>query len=248
MPIMPHEAPLDERPNPHGPRFPRILLRRGERDVNSAHRLDDRLFLAVNSFARSTLWLHGPMMGYAKYGVILFAVLLLAAVFAARHRSSAALACSAWAALAMLAAVAINQPLGHLFAERRPYAVHPGILRLADVTTDFSFPSDHAVMAGAVAAGLLLAHRRLGSLAAAAALLMAFARVYIGAHYPWDVAAGLLVGAVVSLLGWVVLRNPLTAFAGWLRAQPALRAWFSPCQEGPLQRRPSRPMAEGTRR
>ncbi len=67
---------------------------------------------------------------------------------------------------------------------------HPGILRWPTSRTDFLLPSDHAVMAGAVAAGLLLAHRRLGALAAAAALLMAFARVYIGAHYPWDVLGG----------------------------------------------------------
>ena len=39
-------------------------------------------------------------------------------------------------------------------------------------------------MAAAVAAGLLLVNRRLGLLAGLASLLMAFARVYIGAHYP----------------------------------------------------------------
>ena len=67
--------------------------------------------------------------------------------------------------------MALNQPVGHLFAEARPYAAHPGLLRLADPTSDFSFPSDHAVMAGAVAAGLLLVSRRLGLVAAAAAVL-----------------------------------------------------------------------------
>jgi undecaprenyl-diphosphatase len=41
-------------------------------------------------------------------------------------------------------------------------------------------------MASAVAAGLWLVHRRLGMLAALAAVVMAVARVYvyIGAHYP----------------------------------------------------------------
>jgi membrane-associated phospholipid phosphatase len=38
-------------------------------------------------------------------------------------------------------------------------------------------------------AGLLLAHRRLGVLAAVLAVVMAFARVYVVAHYPGDVAA-----------------------------------------------------------
>lgn len=46
-----------------------------------------------------------------------------------------------------------------MFAEARPYVTHPQILRLADVTTDFSFPSDHAVLAGAVAPEHSLSNR-----------------------------------------------------------------------------------------
>ena len=195
--------------------------------MNQLRNLDDRLLLAVNSFARHTPALHGPMLAYAKYGVVLFGLLLFLALLAARHRSSRALAATGWAAVATLLGLALNQPLGHLFAERRPYATHPGILRLADLTTDFSFPSDHAVMAGAVAAGLLLAHRRLGTVAALAALLMAFARVYVAAHYPWDVAAGLAFGALVALGGWLALRSPLTALTGWARERRGLRAAFT---------------------
>jgi undecaprenyl-diphosphatase len=127
----------------------------------------------------------------------------------------------------------VNQPLGHLFAEARPYATHPGILRLADLTTDFSFPSDHAVMAGAVAAGLLLAHCRLGAVAVVAALAMAFSRVYIAAHYPWDVVAGLLVGSAVVLGGWLLLRRPLIALTRWLRELPGVRRVFGAYVEGP---------------
>ena len=78
-----------------------------------------------------------------------------------------------------------------LFAGLLLYTTRAGILVLAHRSADFSFPSDHAVMAGAVAAGLWFVSRRLGIIAAIAAVVMAFARVYIAAHYPQDVAAGL---------------------------------------------------------
>ena len=73
------------------------------------------------------------------------------------------------------------------------------VLVLATRGADFSFPSDHAVMAGAVAVGLVFVSRRLAALAAVAALAMAFARVYIAAHYPADVAVGLALGAAVAV-------------------------------------------------
>jgi len=194
--------------------------------MNRLRQLDDQLFFAINSFARRTPGLHAPFLAYAKYGLALFALLLLAGVLIARRDQARVLAAAGWACVATLLVVGLNQPVGHLFAEARPYATHPQILRLADVTTDFSFPSDHAVMGGAVATGLLLVNRRLGLLAALAAALMAFARVYIGAHYPWDVLGGLVLGGAVVLLGWLLLRHPLTNLTTWLRRQPGLRAVF----------------------
>jgi membrane-associated phospholipid phosphatase len=194
--------------------------------MNFLRHLDDRLLVDANTLARRTGWLHAPFVDYAKYGVVLFAVLLVAGLLLARTREARLLAAAAWACLAPILAVAVNQPVGHLFHEARPYATHPQLLVLASRTTDFSFPSDHAVMAGATAAGLLLVSLRLGLLAIAAALLLAFARVYISAHYPWDVLAGLAFGAAVALLGWLLLRHPLTALARRLRRLPGIRAAF----------------------
>jgi len=119
------------------------------------------------------------------------------------------MAAALWAALGTLLAVAVNQPLVALVNEQRPYDALTGILVLATPTTDPGFPSDHATMAGAVAAGLFLVNRRVGLIAALAAVLMAFSRVYIAAHYPMDVAAGLLLGAAVTLAGWALLRRVL---------------------------------------
>ena len=208
--------------------------------MTTLHRLDDRLLTDVNGFARHTGSLHGIVLGYATYGLVLFGVLLLAGLWANRATSNRALAAAGWACLATLIAVGLNQPLVSGFAEARPYTTHPGLLVLATRSSDFSFPSDHAVMAGAAAAGLWLASRLLGAIATVAALAMAFARVYIAAHYPWDVVAGLVFGALVALVGWVLLRVLLTAITGWLRRQPGVRQVFpapAPAlEESPLPR------------
>ncbi|GAA4360148.1 phosphatase PAP2 family protein [Angustibacter luteus] len=195
--------------------------------MDTLRHLDDRLAVAVNDFARHTGWLHGPALAFASYGVLLFAAPLVAGVVVSRHRGPQVLAAAGWAPLGTLLAVAVNQPIGRAVAENRPYVTHPQWLRLAARTSDFSFPSDHATMAGAVVLGLWLVSRRLGLAAAVLAVLMAFTRVYVGAHYPWDVVAGLLLGGAVSGLGWLVLRGPLTRTAAALRVLPSLRAVFA---------------------
>ena len=194
--------------------------------MTALRRLDDRLLTEVNDLARHTDRLHGLILGYATYGLVLFAGLMLAGLLIRRTGSDRGLAAAGWAAPATLIAVGLNQPLVALFHEHRPYTSHPGLLVLATRSSDGSFPSDHAVMAGAAAAGLWLTSRLLGTIAGVAAVAMAFSRVYIAAHYPWDVVAGLAFSALVALLGWFLLRPPLIAVTGWLRRQPAVRNAF----------------------
>jgi undecaprenyl-diphosphatase len=171
---------------------------------------DTNIFLNIDHFAQRTPWLHAPLTTYAAYGILLFAGLLVAGWLVARRKGAARMAALVWAALGTLVAVGVNQPLVQLFHEARPYTNLHGILVLAQPSTDFGFPSDHSTMAGAVTAGLFLVDPLLGSVSLVLALVMAFSRVYIAAHYPYDVLAGLAVGAGVVLLGYVVVRKPLT--------------------------------------
>jgi membrane-associated phospholipid phosphatase len=211
--------------------------------MNSFRSFDYRLLTGINDLARRTPWLHGVLLGYATYGVVLFAALLLTGVLLRRRGTDRQLARAGWACLATPIAVGLNQPLVAAFAEARPYTTHPHLLVLATRSTDFSFPSDHAVMAGAAAAGLWLASRVLGAIATVAALVMAVARVYIAAHYPWDVVAGLVVGAWIALVGWALLRVALTWLTGRLRRRPGVRRVFPSPAGAPSLREPTVPGA-----
>jgi len=164
--------------------------------------LDHTLFRWINDLADTTTWANGALKFYAGSGVVLFAVLLLVGFLLGRkRRDHHAMAASIWAGGAPLVALIIGQSIGRVVDRNRPYNTLDGVHLLLDRTTDFSFPSDHATMAGAVAIGLFFVDDKLGWLTAFAALLMAFARVYVGAHYPGDVAAGLLLGASVAAAG-----------------------------------------------
>jgi undecaprenyl-diphosphatase len=195
---------------------------------------DTELFLQINAFARATGWLHPLMTAWADYGIAAFALLLVLAWWQSRRRDDpAAMAAALWAPLATVLAVAVNQPLVHLAAEPRPYSALPGILVLAHQRNDPSFPSDHAVMAGAVAIAVFTVDRRLGAVAAIAAALLGFSRVYIAAHYPADVLVGLGLGTSVAACGWVLLRRTMTAvvvrlaasrWRGLVTATPSLTA------------------------
>jgi membrane-associated phospholipid phosphatase len=190
--------------------------------------VDTHLFRIVNELQTDTGWLHGAGLFYAKTGgPLLLALLLLVGVGLARHVDLEHVARAGWAGLSTFVAVGVNQPIVHAIDRARPYAKLHDVHLLGTASTDPSFPSDHATLAGAAIAGLFLVDRRLGWGTLVAGLLLTADRVYIGAHYPADVVAGLALGALVALAGWFVLRRPLVAAVTWLagtRLRPLLSA------------------------
>ncbi len=184
---------------------------------------DDRAaFAHIETFVRDTPWLHGFMRLFATYGVAVFAVLALVSWWIARQdRDARRVAASIWTPVAALVALAVNQPISSAVHEARPFT-RPGLhtILLVHHSSDPGFTSDHATFAGAIAVGVLLVSWRLGLLTWLAALLLALSRVYVGAHFPVDVVAGLLLGSVVTLLGWALLGRVLTAAANGARRTP----------------------------
>jgi undecaprenyl-diphosphatase len=95
----------------------------------------------------------------------------------------------------------ISQVITSLWARERPYVAHPGeTLLLTPPSHEPSFPSDHAVAAFAIAFVVAFIGKRMGALFLAGASFVALTRVFVGLHYPGDIAGGVLIAFVAALL------------------------------------------------
>ncbi len=162
--------------------------------------------------------------------LVIFAVLFVAAWWRARSRSSRAVGLALFAPAATIIAYLASRTVKLFFEQLRPCQAMTDLTTIAtcDPIGDWSFPSNHATIAGAAAAAIVLTWYRMAFPAALIAVVEAFSRVFVGAHYPHDVTVGLLLGATVAVLVSLALSRPLTAvvdrLAEFERLRPLLRA------------------------
>ncbi|HLY93957.1 MAG TPA: phosphatase PAP2 family protein [Gaiellaceae bacterium] len=96
-------------------------------------------------------------------------------------------------------AYVVNFAIHSIWDRPRPYESH-AIRHPWSSSTDGSFPSDHASLALAIAFAVLAFDSVAGAVLLAAAVLIAIGRVMIGAHYPGDVLASVLVAGVAAFV------------------------------------------------
>jgi undecaprenyl-diphosphatase len=106
------------------------------------------------------------------------------------------LACGSGFASAALA-YAIAFVIHHAYDRPRPYESHH-ISHPWSNTTDATFPSDHTTVSFAIAFAVLSFDLAAGVIFLVIAAIIGIGRLFIGAHYPSDVAAGVVVGLIAA--------------------------------------------------
>ncbi len=137
----------------------------------------------------------------------------------ARRGPARGMAFVALGVVAVGVAYVLSTVLKDLVQELRPCRAIAGVQTIdpCPAAADWSFPSNHAVLAAAGAVALILIWRKLVWAAVPLALAEGASRVFVGAHYPHDVVAGFLLGSAVALASLLVAR-PVTLLVQRLRS------------------------------
>lgn len=117
--------------------------------------------------------------------------------------------------LATVAAYAGSEGVKSLVSENRPCQALSGVSPAVECPPvgDWSFPSNHSVLAAAIAIGLTLGWPRLAPYVLPLAAIAAASRVLVGVHYPHDVIAGVIFGGTVATVALLLFLPAMTTYA-----------------------------------
>lgn len=194
--------------------------------------LNHRLFLLFNAGAHPPAWELHLALGFAKYLIVLVPF-LLAGLWC--WGSPATRLAAARALLVVCLGLILNVLIAHFWPQPRPFVLGLGHTWLRHAP-DASFPSDHGTVFFALGLALAFSVRQiLGLVIFVLGCGVAWSRVYLGVHFPFDMAGSLAVAIVSCLLigaGWRPWGARLVAAGERLYrilfALPIAKGWIRP--------------------
>ncbi len=167
--------------------------------------LDYKLFYLINGLAKRWRWLDYCGIFCAVYLIWFMAIISLVFFwYVPAQINRLRYLFTLFASVA--GAYAVSAIIGFAYGRARPFVNLEGARQL--ITTSFfhkSFPSSHAMVVFALAFTVLWFNRPLGAVMLVLAALVAWGRVFVGVHYPMDVAVGAILGGVVSYVMYRII-------------------------------------------
>ncbi|CAE6744056.1 phosphatase PAP2 family protein [Paraburkholderia haematera] len=199
--------------------------------MNTLEAFNQALFLMINATPSTPAWQIDMARMIADYVIYLVPLSLIAIwLFGNEHQREVAVR----AFCVTLLALGLNQILGMVWPHPRPFVMGIGHTFL-EHAPDSSFPSDHGTIFACIALSLLLGGvRRYGIPILLSGLAVAWARVFVGVHFPLDMVGAVAMACVAYLPitplwqigGSVVTRGLITVYRKLL-AWPIGRGWLS---------------------
>lgn len=161
--------------------------------------LDSQLFIILNSiFANSFLDKFFPFITDVSNWLLVYIIGILVLIF--KGGKTGRITALALIITILITDQAVSSYIKDYVGRLRPCHVLENIRLLVNCGGGKSFPSAHAANNFAAAVVITFFYKKNKWIFYLIASLMAFSRVYIGVHYPLDIIAGGIIGAVIGYL------------------------------------------------
>lgn len=95
---------------------------------------------------------------------------------------------------------------GHFYNNPRPFVIEH-FVPLIPHNDDNGFPSDHVLLASAIASVWIVYRRRIGLMLWVFACLIGIARVYVGVHHPIDIIGSVIIAGFITWVLYVSVKR-----------------------------------------
>jgi undecaprenyl-diphosphatase len=180
-------------------------------------KLDQQVFNYFNQFTNHQPWLDEIFKFLAVWLVYGIPLILIGIWFLSGLKEK--LVALRVTLFGLVGWLVINNIIGIFWFRNRPFIKLVDTQELIFHQPDKSFPSDHATLGLAIAIGFLFAgYKKLGWFLIIWTIIFSMARVIVAVHFPFDIIAGYVVGALVAWVGYL-LQKPFDRYIG----QPIVR-------------------------
>lgn len=168
--------------------------------------MNKQILLTINGWAGRSNLLDAVMVASAKY--LIFIVFAVGAACAGYYVYKKEWRPVMYFAISLAVAFIMLELAAMLNLDHRPFMDISTLHQLVPHAGGKSFPSDHTTASTAVALTVLYftKFKKTGVLLLLGALLIGFARVYVGVHYPLDILGGIVAALIGTTLVYGVKR------------------------------------------
>ncbi|GIN84944.1 undecaprenyl-diphosphatase [Heyndrickxia sporothermodurans] len=160
------------------------------------------VFRSINNLGEQASALNPIVIFFAEY-MLYFLCLALVIHWFTRKQNNRMMVIQA--VIATVIAEVLGKIAGQFYSHNQPFAVLPHVNKLVEHAVDNSFPSDHSIVFFSICISIWLVRKKEWWLWIPLAICVAISRVWVGVHYPVDIATGALIGILSSLfVYWLV--------------------------------------------
>lgn len=154
-------------------------------------------FRIINDLGKEYTNLNSSFVFIAEYTVYFLALSVLLFWFTRDYKNRIMIVS---ASVTFIISEIIGKIAGKFHSNCQPFAELPNVNQLIEKAVDNSFPSDHTILFFSFCITFWLFNKRGGFLWFLLAVIVGISRIWVGVHYPADVAVGAIISITIAII------------------------------------------------